>query len=112
MDQVALAVQDSIHAVREITPDLIHPQPIGRGCDPGDLYPARRQLDEEQHYEPLQTSASPYFHGKEVRGHDQFPVPAEKLLPGRLSFPLRGWLDAAPVKNIGNRAARDFVPEV
>jgi hypothetical protein len=51
-------------------------------------------------------------HGKEVGGHDQFPVTAQKLLPRCLSFPLRGWLDPAPLQNIGNRAARDLVPEV
>ncbi len=76
MDQVALAVQDSIHAVREIAPDLIHPEPINGGRDSGDLHPSSRQLDEEQHHESLQTSPSPHFHGKEVGGHDQFPVTA------------------------------------
>ena len=32
--------------------------------------------------------------------------------PGRLLFPSRGSLDPAPLQNIGNRAAGDFVPEV
>ena len=76
MDQVTLAVQDSIHTVREIAPDLIHPEPIDGGRNSGDLYPAGRQLDEEQHYEPLQTSPCPHLNGKEVGGHDQFPVTA------------------------------------
>jgi hypothetical protein len=76
MDEVALAVQDALHTVGEIAPDLIHPDPISLGCDSSNLHPAGRQLDEEQHYEPLQTSSSPHLHGKEVGGHDQFPVKA------------------------------------
>jgi len=39
-------------------------------------------------------------------------VTAKKLFPGCLSFPLWGWLDPVPLQNIGNRAARDLVPEV
>jgi hypothetical protein len=35
-----------------------------------------RPLDEEQHYELLHTSPSPHLRGKEVGGHDQFPVTA------------------------------------
>jgi hypothetical protein len=31
---VAFAVQGFIRAVSEITTDLIHPEPIGRRCDP------------------------------------------------------------------------------
>jgi hypothetical protein len=28
MDEVTLAVQEAVHTVREIAPDLIHPEPI------------------------------------------------------------------------------------
>ena len=54
MDEVELAVQDAIRAVREIAPYLIHPEPISVVCDFSDLHPAGQQLDKEQHYEPLQ----------------------------------------------------------
>jgi len=61
MDQLALAMLDSVHIVGEIPTDLAHPQPIGDGGNARDLHLARRQLDEEQHHESLQPFSGPHF---------------------------------------------------
>ena len=71
MDEVTLAVQEAVHTVREIAPDLIHPEPISLGCYASDLHPARRQLDEEQHEVALQSPVCPYFDSEKVGRHDQ-----------------------------------------
>jgi hypothetical protein len=42
MDQVPLAIQDSIDRIGEIPADLAHPQPICDGRDSRDFYLARR----------------------------------------------------------------------
>ena len=67
MNQVALAIQDSVDGIGQIPADLAHPQAVGSGRDAGNLHLARRQLDEEQHDEPLQPSPGPHFHGEESR---------------------------------------------
>ena len=44
MDEVALAIEQAVHRIREVAADLIHPQPIGTRRDPGDLHLAGRQI--------------------------------------------------------------------
>jgi len=79
MDQIALAVQDAIHCVGDLAPDLAHPQSVGGGGDTRNLDLARRQIEEEQHYKALESFWGPDFHGGEIGRHDQFPVPGQKL---------------------------------
>jgi hypothetical protein len=43
MDQVALAIEDSVDCISKIPADLAHPQPIGVGRDTCDLHFTRRQ---------------------------------------------------------------------
>ena len=112
MDQVALAIQDSVDCVGYVPADLSHPQPIGDGRDPTDLYLARRQFDEEQDDEPLQPSAGPHFHSEEIRGYDEFPMPGQKLFPGCLPTPFRCRLDPVPFQNVSNRAASHLVAQI
>jgi len=112
MNQVALAVQDSVHRIGNIPADLEHPQPVCLRPAADDLHLSRRQLNEKQHDETLQTSPGPYFHGEEICGHNQFLVPAQELLPGRLSAPLRCRLDPVPLQNLGDRAAGYLMPQV
>jgi hypothetical protein len=54
----------------------------------------------------------PHFHGEEIHGHNQFPMPAQKLLPGRLPTPLRRWLDSVTFQNLSDRAACKLVPQI
>jgi hypothetical protein len=111
MDQVALALQNSIDGIRKISADLVHPQAIGPTRDSGDFDPSCRKFYKEQHDETLQPSSGPHFHGEEIRSHDQLPMPAQKLLPGRLPAPLRRRFDAMPLQNLSDRAAGNFAPE-
>src|SRR5437763_975800 len=90
--------------VGQVAPDLVHPQPVRNRCDAGDLHLPRRQLDEEQHHEALQSASRPRFDGEEVGGNDQIPVLLEELLPGSLSFPLRRWLNSVPRQDLSDRA--------
>jgi hypothetical protein len=53
MDQVALAIEQPVHRIREVAADLIHPQPTGTRRDPCDFHLASRQFHEKQDYEPL-----------------------------------------------------------
>src|SRR6185436_18264466 len=71
MNQVALAIQDSVYGIGEIPADLAHPKPIGSSSDACNRYLARRQLQEEQNEEPLQPATGPHFHGEEIGGHNQ-----------------------------------------
>ena len=112
MDQVALALEDSVNRVGQVAPDLVHPQPVRNRCDAGDLHLPRRQFDEEQHDEPLQSAPRPRFDGEEVGGNDQIPVLLEELLPGGLSFPLRRRLNSVPRQDLSDRAATDVVPQI
>ncbi len=112
MDQITLAIQDSIDGIRKISGDLAHPQAIRRRRDSGDFDPSCRKFDKKQHHEPLQTSPGPHFYGEEIRSHDQLPVPAQKLLPARLPAPLRRRFDAVPLQNLSDRAAGSFVPQI
>ena len=112
MDQIALAIQNSVDGIGKIPADLAHPQPVCGSRDARDHHLARRQLDEEQHDEPLQPPPGPHFHGEEIRGHNQFPMPAQKLLPGRLPAALRRRLDPVPFQHLSDRAARNCVPQI
>jgi len=73
MDQVALAIEDSIDCIGKISADLAHPPAVGGGRDAGNLHFACRQLDEEQHDEPLQPSSRPHFYGEGICGPQSVP---------------------------------------
>jgi hypothetical protein len=53
VDEVALAVAQTDHCIREVAAALIHPQPIGNRRDPSNLYLAGRQFHEKQDDKPL-----------------------------------------------------------
>ena len=91
-----------IAKIGDLPPDLAHPQPIRGGGDAGHPHPARGQVREKQNDEALQPSPSPHFRGEEIGGRDQLPVPREKLLPGGLPAPFRGWLDPVSFENVAN----------
>jgi hypothetical protein len=80
MDEVAFAQQDAVHRIGHVPPNLAHPQPVGGGGDARDLDLACGQIQKEQNDEALQPSSGPDFHGEEIRGHNQFPVPRQKLI--------------------------------
>jgi hypothetical protein len=88
VDQVALGRENFRGRVAEVPSNLAHPYAGGVRGNACDLYPAVRQFEEKQHDEPLQAAARPDFDGDEVSGHDQVPVPRQKLLPGRLPAPV------------------------
>ena len=48
MDQIAFAIQNSVHRIGDISANLTHPQSIRAGCDASDLHFPRRQINEEQ----------------------------------------------------------------
>src|ERR1700687_1268284 len=73
MDQIALAIQNSVDGIGKIPADLTHPQPVCGSRDARDLHLARRQLDEEQHDEPMQPPAGPGFCGEETRSPQSAP---------------------------------------
>jgi hypothetical protein len=88
--------QDSIDRVGGLAPDLTHPQAVGGGGDPRDLDLTRRQIEEEQDHEALQSFSRPHFHGEKIGRHDPFPVSREKLFPGRLPTALGCGFEAMP----------------
>ena len=112
MNQVSFSIQDTLLHIGEIPSDLAHPQSVRHLRDARDLHLPRRQVDEEQNDKPLQSSPGPRFHGEEVGGHKQLPMPAQKLLPRRLPAPLRRRLDSVPLQDLRDRAAGNLVPQV
>src|SRR5215831_1471322 len=56
---------------------------------PAILNPTTRQVDEEEHQEPRQTTARPGLDGEEIRRHHHLPMPAQELLPGGFPLTLR-----------------------
>ena len=89
MDQVALAIQDSIDRIGHIPANLSHPQPIRDGRDASNLHLARGQLDKEQNEESLQPSSGPHFHRRNPRllsapGRSRLRSPVE----ARTSYPI------------------------
>jgi hypothetical protein len=112
MDQVALAIQNSVEAIGKISANLAHPQTIRRRRDSGNFDPSRRKVDKEQHHESLQPSPGLHFHREEIRGHDQLPMLAQKLLPGRLPTSLWRRLDAVSLQNLSDRAPSNLAPEI
>ena len=112
MDQIALAIQNSVHCIRHISADLTHPQSVCIGCYASDFHPTSRQIDKEQDQEALQASSGPDLYGEEVCGYDQLPVARQKLLPSRLSAPLCCRFDLVPMENISDCAPGQLVSEI
>jgi hypothetical protein len=104
--------QDSIDRVGGLAPDLTHPQAVGGGGDPRDLDLTRRQIEEEQDHEALQSFSRPHFHGEKIGRHDPFPVSREKLFPGRLPTALGCGFEAMPCEDGSNGAASQLVSEM
>src|SRR6516225_6819488 len=114
MNQIALALQQAIHCVREIAPNLAHPKPTRARGDTGNLHSSRGQLHEMKNRttnrcRPLRV---PGFNREEISSHDQLPMLRQELLPGRLPAPFRRRFDAMPPENIRDGAARNAVPQV
>jgi hypothetical protein len=80
--------------------------------DTSDLYLTRRQFQEEQYQEALQSTPRPGLNREEVGGYDQFPMARQKLLPTGLLFPLRCRLDPVSLENASNRATGHRVPQI
>ena len=76
VNQVPFSDQNSVLRIREISGNLAHPQSLRRLCNPCDFHLPYRQVDEKQHNEPLQTSASPHFYREEIRAYNHLPMPA------------------------------------
>jgi len=104
MNQIALALEDSIYSVGCIPADLTHPWSVGCGSDARDINLARRQLDEP--------SPCPYFHCEEIRRHNQFPVLCQELLPGRLPNPLWCRFDPMSFENLCDRTGGKLVSQI
>jgi hypothetical protein len=49
MNQVPLAGQETLHAVRQVSANLTHPSCVGHGRNTGDLHLSRRHFHEKQH---------------------------------------------------------------
>jgi hypothetical protein len=90
----------------------VHPQSIRGTRDPCNLDLPREELDEEQNDKSLQPSPGPNFHGEKVRGHDQIPMLAQKLLPRCLPDPFRCRLDAVSFQDLRDRAAASSCPRL
>ena len=104
--------QDSLLRAREIPGNLAHPPSVRRWCDACDLHLPRRQVDEEQNDKTLQSSPRPHFHGEEICSYNQLPMPAQKLLPCRLSPPLGCGLYPVSFQNRSDRTASKFVAQI
>jgi hypothetical protein len=85
---------------------------VGGGADPRDLDLARRQVEKEQYHKALESFSGPHFDGEEISGHDELPVPGEKLFPGRLPVALGRGLDPVPFENRSNRATGQLVSQM
>src|SRR5271156_1016575 len=105
VNQVSLSRQDSLLRIREIARDLAHPQCIRATRDPRNLDLPRGEFHVKQNHKSLQPSPGPHFHGEKVRGHDQLPMLAQKLLPRRLPDPFRCRVDAVSFQDLRDRAA-------
>src|SRR5436309_9417113 len=103
MDQIALAIQNSVDGIGKIPADLTHPQPVCGSRDASDLHLARRQLDEEQRDEPLQ---SPPGHTSTVK-KSAATISSQCRSHVRLPAVLRRRLDPVPFQNLSDRAARN-----
>jgi len=68
---------------------VVHPEAIWKLTDATDVNSARRELQEEQHDEPLQSAVCPHLNCDEVGGYDQFPMPLKKFSPSDLSLAFR-----------------------
>src|SRR5262249_33792799 len=55
MDEVALAVENTVHCIGEIPADLAHPQAVRITSNTADLHLTSGELDEEQHEVALQS---------------------------------------------------------
>src|SRR5579862_3187804 len=52
-------------------------RPLGSRPDARSPYPEGRQLDEEQHYEPLKPLPGPHLHSEEIRA----TISSDRLMP-------------------------------
>jgi hypothetical protein len=73
---------------------------------------AARELDEEQHEAPLQTSFGPHLHREEVRRYDQLPVAAEELFPRCFALSFGSRLKDVALQDAGDRTAGDLVAQI
>src|SRR6516165_1914477 len=112
VNQIPFSGQYSLLRVREIPGNLAHPQSVRRRRDARDLHLPRRQVDEEQNDKTLQSSPRPHFHGEEICSYNQLPMPAQTLLPCRLSPPLGCGLDPVSFQNRSDRTASKLVAQI
>lgn len=111
-DQVPLAAQEPVNAIRKVSSDLLHPGPVGVASDTCDLHPPSSQIDDKKDEVADQTSDREHFNGEKVGGSNGAPVGLEERRPRGTLPTLRRRLDSVPDKNSLDRAAPDIVPKV
>src|SRR5260370_40344921 len=62
MNQIALALEQTVYGICQIAGDLAHPQPVCDGGDTGNLNAASGQLDKEQNHEAPKSLTGPNLH--------------------------------------------------
>src|SRR2546427_266761 len=107
MDQIALAIQNSVDGIGKIPADLTHPQPVCGSRDARDSTLRVDNSNEEQHDEALQPPPDPHFHGEETaatissqcRLRNSFQV-VFRLRSGAGSIPCRSRISAIVLRAI------------
>src|SRR5664280_3723555 len=86
VDQVARVAQESIHWIKQVPGNLLHPRTIWRNTDPGYLHGTGLHLNDEVDHVADGSEQAQDFDAKEVASVQSFPVALEKLLPGSLAI--------------------------
>ena len=112
VDQVAFARQEAIAGIRHVATHLAHPGGVRLRRDVGDLDPARRQLDDEEHSKPREAATGPDVDGEEVRRGEDVPVGFQELRPGGLLHPVWRGLQAVSTEDVGDGASADLMIQI
>src|SRR5262245_1072267 len=112
VDQIAVAPQGSFFGVRDVAPNLFHPESVGGLGDPPKLNASGRELDKEENHEALETLQRPDLHGEEICGGNLIKVSREKFFPSRLSLSVRSGFNAVTLGGCWQWYEREIVAEI
>ena len=112
MNEIAVAIQESVHAIGEIPRHLLHPWPIGLRDDSRNVNLARGQPNHEENVVMNQAEDGPQFYAEEVCRSQDLPMASEELLPSRPALTIWSGIDSGFLQYPADRSTADFVAEV
>ncbi len=110
VDHVATVQEKAVLAVDQIPGNLLHPLPIRRRGDPGDLNPMRLEVDYEEHEVANEAAPGHDLDREEVRCSDRAPMSPQERLPSHGTTP--GRIDSVLCKDSLDRVPADLVSEI